>query len=480
MGDALKNTVFRDNIRDNRLIRVPDKVREIIDTPAFQRLRRIKQMGLSYLVFPTAEHSRFSHSIGVYATAQEAFRALRDRAHELTIEVPAIQFDDDAERAFCAAAMCHDLGHTAYSHVLEKVLLPEDIVRHEDCSIRLLEGDKALRGAVERYTKDLEAVVLFIDRERRHPNIALGTLISGPFDVDRADYLLRDSQAAGVHYGRYDLSWLLHSALIDINKQHQPILMLDGPRGMDALRQFISGRHYMYRNIYLHPTIRSAQLLLSKVFQRLTEAANGDVKKNRRVIELAPRGLRGLLTCGKITLEEFKLTTDGEVDYLIRLCAEEAEDEVLKVLASSFIARDFPKVVLDSARLHQPLEQSHGIVQVKSAQLTLLDEGVRTEPEVLEQCQQEVRAALTRRGRNPDLAEYLVYYERYYEKKPSLRDIRLRFGEETVHFLDVYNREAGYNPFRLTESFQIYRLFAPKEFHGILHPLLPRREVQWP
>ncbi|HEX8642533.1 MAG TPA: HD domain-containing protein, partial [Allosphingosinicella sp.] len=200
MRDGLKNSVFRDNIRDNRLIEVPPEVRRIIGTKDFQRLRRVRQMGLSYLVFPTAEHSRFSHSIGVYATAREFFHKLRIKADELTIEVPALQFNEAAEKSFCAAAMCHDLGHTAFSHVLEKTLLPASVRRHEDCSIRLLRESPELRDAVEEYTGDLNSVALFIDRERDHPNLALNTLISGPFDVDRADYLIRDSQAAGVRY----------------------------------------------------------------------------------------------------------------------------------------------------------------------------------------------------------------------------------------------------------------------------------------
>lgn len=476
MGDTLKNTVFRDNIRDNRLIRIPDKVRAIIDTPVFQRLRRIKQMGLASLVFPTADHSRFSHSIGVYATAQEAFRTLRDRAHDLTIEVPAIQFDEDAERAFCAAAMCHDLGHTAYSHVLEKILLPDGLARHEDCSTLLLKKNEALRTAVEDYSKDLDAVLLFVDREHRHPNIALGTLISGPFDVDRADYLLRDTQAAGVNYGWYDLSWLLHSALVGINNQHQPILMLDGPRGMDALRQFITGRHYLYRNIYMHPTIRSAQILLGNIFKRISETLENASLRDENLIGLAPKGLQGLLRFGKIAREEFERTTDIEVEFLVRLCADEAKDQILRHLAELFVSRTFPKAILDTGRLHESLENSYGIVPIKPAQLPLLEEDTRSELEVLEQCQAAVRVALSARGQNPDLADYIVYYERYYEKRPSLTDVRLKFGNDTVHFLEVQNREAGYNPHRLTESFQLYRLYVPREFHDVVIPLIPKRE----
>ena len=121
---------------------------------------------------------------------------------------------------------------------------------------------------------------MLIDKQFDHPNLALNTLISGPFDVDRADYLLRDSLATGVGYGVYDQSWLLHSTLVDVNESHQPMFMLDGPRGLDALRQFLFARRYMYRNVYLHPTIRSAQLLLSRIFERISENIAGSQNRS--------------------------------------------------------------------------------------------------------------------------------------------------------------------------------------------------------
>lgn len=461
MTHLLKNSVFRDNIRENRLITVPGKVRKIIDTPIFQRLRRVRQMGLASLVFPTAEHSRFSHSVGVFATAQEAFRALQDRAAALTLDVPALKFDAHAERAFCAAAMCHDLGHTAYSHVLEKLLLPGNLVRHEDCSVQLLIRNNELRDTVESYTRDIDAVILFIDRERKHPNLALDTLVSGPFDVDRADYLLRDSQAAGVHYGRYDLSWLLHSALVDVNRLHQPMLTLDGPRGLDALRQFISGRHYMYRNIYLHPTIRAAQLLLGKIFQRVAELVTEDGSVDGRLVDLSPKGLQGLISGQTITYEDFEITTDVEIDYFVRLAANTSKDTVLSALCAKYQCREFGKCVLDSGKLHESLEKTHGIVEVAPAQLQLLDGGHRSDADILAESKEAVAKEMNRKGEDPRFAEYLVYYERYRERRPSLKDIRLRFGTKVVNLYNVQNRPAGYDPFRLSESFEIYRLYAP-------------------
>jgi HD superfamily phosphohydrolase len=413
----------------------------------------------------------------VYATAREFFHKLRIKADELTIEVPALQFNEAAEKSFCAAAMCHDLGHTAFSHVLEKTLLPASVRRHEDCSIRLLRESPELRDAVEEYTGDLNSVALFIDRERDHPNLALNTLISGPFDVDRADYLIRDSQAAGVRYGLYDLSWLLHAAMLDINDLHQPILTFDGPRGMDALRQFLSARRYMYRNVYLHPTIRSAQLLLSKIFERINERRLAGDRLDIQLITLAPKGLQGFLSSRDISLEDFRCTTDVEVEYFIRLAAEEASDALLRRLCSDFTKRCFPKCVFDSGRMARDLVQEEGIVQALGQQLPLLDDGRRADTDVLNECREIVSQRLVANGEDGDLAKYLVYYERYQDRNEdyaALRDMRLRFGQRVVKLDEVQNRQAGYVPSRLVEPFELYRLFVPEAYRTEVYKKLAR------
>lgn len=460
-GDAampmqISNTVFRDNTRDNRLIEVSAPVRKIIDTPVFQRLRRIKQMGLSSLVFPTAEHSRFAHSIGVFATATEVFHALSRKADALTSEVAAVRFDPDAERAFCAAAMCHDLGHTAFSHVLESVLLPSPLRRHEACSLALLESEPKLRKAVADYSGDLEAVILFV--ENSHPNRALTQLISGPFDVDRADYLLRDSQGAGVHYGTYDFTWLLHSISVRTNDLHQPVILMDGPRGLDALRQFLAARRYMYRHIYLHPAIRSAQLLLSGIFRRLSE-----IEVSQEIISISPPGLVNLLSSRNITLDDFIQTTDNDVIYLIDRLAEKTKDRVLKHLCKAFVRREFPKTVVDSAKSHRPLALHQGIEDTSQEQRPLWDQ--KTAVQI---AREFVSERLKSEGSDPLLADYLVYDDRPPYRSEPLSGLTFHFDGKDVPFDAIDNKMAGYSVSRLLETFQLYRLFAPRKFRGAL------------
>lgn len=186
MLHEIKNSVFRDNIEANRLIEASGLVRKVIDAREFQRLRKIRQMGLSSYVFPTSEHSRFAHSLGVFATAKQVFMQLQRRAIPLDLSFPGIVFDQELEHEFCLAALCHDIGHTAFSHVLETTLLPNGFRSHEDCTLALLTSDSEVANAISEVA-DLDGVILMF--EKSHPNKALNDLISGPFDVDRCDYI---------------------------------------------------------------------------------------------------------------------------------------------------------------------------------------------------------------------------------------------------------------------------------------------------
>lgn len=432
-------------------------------------------MGVSNEVFPTAEHSRFTHSIGAYGTAREIFLALKQKEAGRFNSVPAFQFDDDAERAFCAAAMCHDLGHTAFSHVLESVLLPSPLRRHEQCSLALLQHDSELRSAVKKYTGDIEAVILLLSDKRSspghaHPNSALSALISGPLDADRADFLLRDSQGAGVHYGMYDFSWLLHALSVGTNEAGRPVLLLDGPRGLDVLRQFLAARRYMYRHVYFHPTTRSAQLVLKGIFERILE-----VSPDKDVISLAPPGLKNLARHDPITLDDFIRTADLHVIYFIQQLAEAKIDPVLRELCERFITRKYPKCVVDSAKHHVPLDRSHGIRDADSEQYSFwMDGDVIQSAEVLEKCRDFVATRLKRRGVDPDLAKYIVYEERLVQEPDDLEDLWFCFSGTDVNYKEVDHAKAGYTSARLTETFELYRLFGHEDYCEELSRLIPR------
>lgn len=470
MSVEAKNTVFRDNIRGDRLIPVSRDIVSIINTPAFQRLRYIRQNGLVSYVFPTSEHTRFSHSVGVYATAREAFAALTPKASPLQISFPGLAFDEQAEMAFCVAALCHDVGHTAYSHALEETLLPYGYTRHEACTLHLLHTDKSLRKAISNVT-DIDEVVLFI--EKNHPNRALSSLISGPFDVDRCDYLERDNLQSGVRYGEYDFHWLLHSIGLALNDENQPILLLDGPRGIDALRQFMDARRQMYRHVYYHHAVRSAQLLLKSIFNRIA-----DEPLPAPLLQMAPPGLRPILEAQQrqLSIADFLATTDVEVNYLIRLLMNESGDKVLAELCRRFIFRELPKCVFDSTKRKSELRGPSDVVlsDGENEQLDLWEASWSAAN--LEKIRSVVADGLERGAGGEtlpgDLARYLVFRDPVTFPADPPMDFLFEFADETVSFNDIVKADPQGLGARLTESFRMLRVFAPSQFRDRIQEVI--------
>lgn len=179
----------------------------VVDTPEVQRLRWIRQTGLAHLVYPGLEHSRFAHAIGAYGVSRRVFAQLRDATTSTGLLGPS-DLDPELELAFTTAALCHDLGHTAFSHVLETLLLPKGFRSHEDCTLELLRRGGKVGKAIENRCDLVQVIDLL---KSAHWNDGLCKLLSGQADVDRWDYVMRDAAAAGVVYGRYDLDWLILS-----------------------------------------------------------------------------------------------------------------------------------------------------------------------------------------------------------------------------------------------------------------------------
>lgn len=463
---TISNSMFRDNVRDSHQIPVTPIITKIVDCGAFQRLRYIRQMGLSSYVFQTAEHSRFSHSLGVYATARETFTTLAQRV-EPNIAFPAMRFDEQAELEFCIAAMCHDLGHTAFSHVLEGNLLPRSFENHEDCTLEILRTDPELREVIDGEV-DMDAVMLLI--RGRHANRALSHLVSGVFDLDRCDYLFRDSSNAGVKYGQFDFAWLLHALQISFNSLGQPVLVFDGARGLEALRQFLAARHHMYKQVYFQHTIRAGEILLKSIFERISGEGVPST-----FLQKVPKGLRHLVQGEPVTLDDLLITMDVEVLYLIRMLSEESGDPILRRLCLDFIRRKFPKVVLDSARSHirltellppqlrhelQPLEFDFSVEPPLPGMLPIdLGQG----SDILEECKKIAAEALRAEGEVPELANYLVRPDYLPFRAYSKTGIKLRYGDEELSLDDLAEGKLRYPQVpELTENFEVYRVYAPE------------------
>jgi len=463
---------LRDNIEGNRLIEKPDYIRGVIDSPEFQRLRNIRQMGLASYVFPTAEHSRFAHSLGAFGTAQEVFWHLNARAAHHDLIMPGLRFDDTTEKDFCIAAMCHDLGHTAFSHVLETTLLPENCKNHEACTILILSSETEIATEIQN-SADKEAVIALI--EKNHPNPTLNDLVSGAFDVDRCDYVLRDSVMSGVEYGQFDLKWLIRALNVELNPSGRPMMVLDGPRGLDALRQFFSARRYMHRQVYYHRSVRSVQLLMKSIFERMQ-----DLGPNNDTRSMAPRSLHCLMKGEKPTLGEFLSTTDAEVMNMIRNFARAHKDKVLKHLSNLFVRRQIPKCILDSSRLTEPISTLYRIADdpreggapEQQEMWPLMLEGAST---VLAELRDFVARQLAQADAPAEAARYLVNFDAPDFRSFKTLDFLFAFGQRILPYDKISPDCIGFNMSSLLEEFTINRLFVPRGIEGEARDFLDQR-----
>lgn len=265
MSKQQAERIYRDSVHN--IIRVgngsPDGrlLVSLIDTREFQRLRRIRQLGLAYFAYQSAEHSRFTHSLGALHLVTRTLDRLRLR----------YEISDEDYTAVRVAALVHDVGHGPFSHVIESILG----FHHENFSIEAVlspttEMGQLLRGYSEGLADDV-ASILRGDFRRR----ALAQLVSSQLDVDRMDYLLRDSLLTGAKYGIFDLEWIIKSVEINAMDDH---LYVSGP-GIYAVEDYLQARYYMFRQVYFHRTLRSAEAVLKVLLQRAIDlyAAGGDV-----------------------------------------------------------------------------------------------------------------------------------------------------------------------------------------------------------
>lgn len=221
-----------------------------IDTPVFQRLRRIGQLALTHLVYPGATHTRFEHSLGVRHVAARI-------CHEL-------KFNDDDRQRVLAAALLHDVGHGPFSHVSEQVLEDlsgcEDV--HEAISVALIRTDPDLRSALGAELCDGAADIIAGVGGRT----VFKDVVSGPTDADKLDYLLRDSYFAGVEYGRYDLPKIYDSVRVIGTEQAGTYLGFES-NGLWAVEGLLLARHHMHRQVYGHKTRLATDIMIVRALR---------------------------------------------------------------------------------------------------------------------------------------------------------------------------------------------------------------------
>jgi len=321
---------FRDPVHDHiYLDKDQDKlILELISCPEVQRLRRIRQLGVSSFTYPGAEHSRFGHALGACHLMAAALRATRSNQ-------PRFRILERTRLAALAAALLHDIGHGPFSHVLERQLFPD--VPHDQWTTKLIANPQSIVNQVLR-AKDAslpDAVVRLIEGRPPASQSWLSCLVCSQLDVDRMDYLLRDSHFCGVGYGRYEVERILHTMRISrVPPVHvkQPVWL---EKGRTAIEEYIFARYYMYWNVYYHRTTRGYEELLKAIFRRASQVAKSDRKKFGACSDALMSALLG----EEPTMEKFLGLDDHVVCFHI-LTWRNSKDKTLSDLSRRFLDRD--------------------------------------------------------------------------------------------------------------------------------------------
>src|SRR5450432_2172820 len=255
----MSEKIIRDPVHDVIAFRLEKPIDallfRLLNAAEFQRLRRIRQLGMASLAYPGADHSRYSHSVGVMETARKILDQLRR----------SFYIANEDEAVCLAAALLHDLGHGPFSHVFESV----SGVEHENLTQRVIldpqsEGNQILtehdRALPQRIVQTMNS----------HPQRNyLSDILSSQLDADRLDYLLRDNLMTGSQYGNYDLGWLLHALTIDDKTNRLAVTW----KGVSAVEAYLQSRYHMYHNVYFHKVVRSGEGMLKLALQRAKRLA---------------------------------------------------------------------------------------------------------------------------------------------------------------------------------------------------------------
>jgi HD superfamily phosphohydrolase len=307
----------------------------LLEAREVQRLRRVRQMGLASLAYPGADHTRFSHALGAAHVMTRLVRRLRV-IHE---ELPFWQrLTSERARDAFAAALLHDLGHGPFSHLFEEVM-PEGR-RHEEWTLRMIlnpEGD--VFRILSRYDAGLPARVVDLVRGK-HELTYLASAVSGTFDVDRCDYLLRDAHFTGVGYGAYDLDWLLRSLRFGLTSgDGGPALAIDGAKGMPAIESFLLARLFMFQQVYFHKTERASEWMISRILRRVLELISEGVR-----VPGTPRAIISIGETGDAELADYSELDDATL-WVALSGYRDAKDPLLADLARRFYSRKLFKTI---------------------------------------------------------------------------------------------------------------------------------------
>lgn len=325
--------VFKDPVHQS--IYVQDAtIWKLINTAEFQRLRRIRQLGTSYLTFHGAEHSRFSHSLGVYDITRRIISQFERNGYQ--------DWPQEEKMVSLCASLLHDVGHGPFSHAIEQVF----DTNHEEWSCAIILGDTEINQVLKEVSEDFpQQVAAVICKTYDKPIVV--SLVSSQMDADRMDYLLRDAYFTGVNYGTFDLDRILRV----LRPYRGRIVVKES--GMHAVEDYLMSRYQMYWQIYFHPVTRSSDIVLRQIFMRARELYREGYAFKFMLPPLAQ------LLNGTIGLRDYLALDEAMVQTAFGQWSDEADD-ILADLCKRFLNRRLYKYV--------PLEVSHETLEAKLRQ----------------------------------------------------------------------------------------------------------------
>lgn len=322
----MSERIYRDPVHNIIRLRTDtdegELMMRLIDAPEFQRLRRIKQLGLGLYTYQGAEHSRFTHSLGAFHLMTRVLDRLGER----------YRIDPGDRAAARAAALLHDVGHGSFSHVMEKVLG----FHHESWTVQVvLSQDTEIGRLLHSFSPELPAKVAAIIEGKFQP-AALGQMVSSQLDVDRMDYLLRDSLMTGAKYGIYDLEWIINALAID--EEGDRIYV--AARGLYAVEEYLQARYYMFRQVYFHRTLRSAEAVLRSTLRRALNL----LESGKPVWYAVDTAFEKVLRKESLTVSEHLEVDDSDVLFHVKQW-QRAADPILNDLSRRFTGRRLFKAI---------------------------------------------------------------------------------------------------------------------------------------
>ncbi|TYO96607.1 HD domain-containing protein [Desulfallas thermosapovorans] len=342
--------IIRDPIHN--IIEVEDDVINLIDTYAFQRLRRIRQLGVAWLVYPAAEHSRLTHSLGVYGMSKRIINALKQNSKKFNLE-------KEEEKLITIAALLHDIGHGPFSHAFENVIKNlGGFFDHEKMSIQIIKECQDITERLQKCGENFaDKVCQILNKE--YSNTHVGSIISSQFDADRIDYLLRDSYMTGANYGKFDVDWLLKN--ISIEKatfptvEGQTVVCINYNKGLNVLEQYILGRYYMYVHVYYHKVIRAFETIIYNVIKRVIKEEHDKLVGYQEI---------KALYSGNVDMDLYLKLDDFTVIGWFNEWYYETNDPILKELLHYFFCRKpFYKVIYPSAKPNEYSSQKDKVLK---------------------------------------------------------------------------------------------------------------------